>query len=110
MRISLTVVNMCAREDVTLVNVDCVLIRGRGVVHVGRNSTKACLVMLRRLCVEALVIKFLVVATIGVLRGVTVVRALRLAGLWLLSLADVEERENRFLAVKSWCVRGDARE
>lgn len=110
MRMSLTVVNMYAREGVTLVNVGCVLIRGRGAVPVGRNSTKACLVMFWRLCVAGLVIKFLVVDTIGVLRGVTVVRALRLAGLWLLSLVDVEEQRNRFLAVKSWCVRGDARE
>lgn len=110
MRISLTVGNMFAREGVTRESVGCVLIRGRGVVPVGRNSTRGCLVMLRRLCVVGLVIKFLVVDTIGVLRGVTVVRALRLVGLWLLSLVDVEERENRFLVVKSWCVRGNARE
>ena len=100
---------MCAREGVTLGSVGCVLIRGRGAVPVGRSSTRGCLVMLWRLCVVGLVIRFLGVGIIGVLRGVTVVRALRLAGLWLLSLVDVEERRNRFLAVKIWCVRGNAR-
>lgn len=108
-RVSLTVGNMCAREGVMVESVGCVLIRGRGAVPVGRSFTRGCLVMSRRLCVVGLVIKFLGVGIIGVRRGVTVVRALRLVGLWLLSLVDVEERRNRFLAVKMWCVRGNAR-
>lgn len=95
MRICLIAGNMYAIEAVTRENVDCVHIRERGVVPVARDSTKACLVMLWRLYVVAPVIKFLVVATIGVQRGATAVRALRLAGLWLLSLADAEERKNR---------------
>lgn len=94
-RICLIAGNMYAREAVTLENVGCVRIRERGVVPVERNSTKACRVMSRRLYAAARVIKCLVVATTGVRRGATVVRALRLVGLWLLRLADAEVPKNR---------------
>lgn len=64
-------------------------LRGRGRARAGRESMKDCLAKRVCLCVVLLVIRCLVVATIGAPRGVIAGSALRLAEQLSLSLAGV---------------------
>lgn len=82
--------NILAMKDVTLESVGSVRLRGEELALVGRKHMKECLVMLLFHCVGPLVIRCLLVASIGVQSDVTAAHVLELAELLSSSPAGVE--------------------